>query len=361
MAACLGLGWVVFGSAIQAGEIPLHLVMTDAKWVVHIDMDALKKTELYRYLQENGQATGIFNLSFSIAKDEFKMDFTRCESLTFYGKMDDDDESWVGILKMPSAYRHEILGSLDKLAKDEDSPLEKIPENKSWNGFEYDGEIGIYSPKRDLFIIGEADSAEKACQIATGKAPNAPSTLLQGLDAKAGPFVSLACVRGPDEDSPLPDGIDFNLNLSNPMAKAYPNLAEALEAVRFGAITKGTVFVGETTNDFWLNMVLRTTNAASALQLHQTLTNFAALAGTLTATNREWRILLEHLKIVPRGDAVSLSVIHPARVNGKSIYTGVIDAARDKTTPDPAAGDAKAGVKPSDAAASPAKNKKGAP
>ena len=248
--AGLGLILLASGLAVPAGELPQPLVITDAKWVVHVDMDALKKTELYRYLRDNGQATGIFNLSFSIAKDEFKMDFTRCESLTFYGKMDDDDESWVGILKMPPAYRHEILASLERLAKREDSPLEKIPENKSWNGFEYDGEVSVYSPKRDLFIIGEVDAAEKACQIATGKVPNAPSALLRGWDAKGAPFVSFACVRGPDDDSPLPDGIDFNLNLANPLAKAVPNLAQAIDAGQFGAICQGSVFVGETTMIF---------------------------------------------------------------------------------------------------------------
>ena len=106
-------------------------------------------------------------------------------------------------------------------------------------------------------------------------------------------------------------------------------------------------------------MVLRTTNAASARQLHQTLTNFVALAGALTATNPELRILLEHLIIAPQAEAVNLSVIHPTRVNGKSIYAGVIDTARDKTTPAPAPGGSQ--VKPSEPVAPPPNHKKGVP
>jgi hypothetical protein len=349
------------GSENSAGELPRHLVMADAKWVFHIDIEALKRTDLYRYLQVNGQAAGIFNLSFPIAKEEFKMDFTRCESLTFYGKMDDDDEAWVGILKMPPAYRKEILNSLEKLAQNEEGPLEKIPEHKSWNGFDYDDEVSIYSPMRNLFIIGEEDSAEKACQIATGKASNPPSTLLEGWDAKIAPFVSMASVRGPDDESPLPEGLDFSSALSDPRLKAYPSIAPAVQAGQWGAIAKSTLFVGETTNWFWLRMALRTTNAASAVELHQTLTNFVALAETLTATNRELQILLQHLKIVPERDAVNISVMHPTLVNGKSIYAGMIDTSPDKTNPNATADGSKPSANPSDPVIPPPGNKKGAP
>jgi hypothetical protein len=275
--------------------------------------------------------------------------------------MDDDDEAWVGILKMPPAYRKEILGSLEKLAQNEEGPLEKIPEHKSWNGFDYDDEVSIYSPMRDLFIVGEEDSAEKACQIATGKASNPTSALLEGWDAKAAPFVSMACIRGSDDESPLPEGLDFSSALSDPRLKAYPSIAPAVQAGRWGAITKSILFVGETTNWFWLHMILRTTNSASAVELHQTLTNFVALAETLTATNRELQILLQHLKIVPERDAVSISVRHPTLVNGKSIYAGMIDTSPDKANPNAAAGGSKQAASPSDLVIPPPGTKKAPP
>lgn len=312
------------GYPVQGAEVLRRWIIEDAHWLIHLDMDVLKTTDFYRYLVEHGQAKTIFNLSIQSGGQEFKMDFTRCESMTFYGNMGEDEDSWVGLLKLPPPYRQEILTSLEKLSLVDQSPLDKIEENPAWNGFNYDDEIYIYSPTRDLFILGEEDAAEQACGIITGKVSNKAGAIMQDWERKPGNFLAMGFVGKGDGESPLPEGMDFNLTLPESLMAANPLLQKSLESVGFDTIQKGMMFMGETTNRFWMNVMLRTTNAASATQLRQTLANFAALAQTVTATNRQWNSLLRQLKITSSHETVQLTLDHATKLDGKSIYEGWI-------------------------------------
>ncbi len=335
--------------------------MADARWVFHLDMEALAQTDFYRGLVRNGQAKAIFNLAIQAAGEEFKMDFARCESLTFFGGMDDDEDAWAGLLRMPSAYRQEVLAALEKLAAKEDVPLEKVEENPAWHGFSYDDEIYIYSPLRDVFLLGEETATDDAVEIVAGKAANQPSPLVQGWERKPGVFLAMAGQRETDSDSPFPEGFELDAAPYVSLAKMLPALTQAITNAAFGAIEKETLFMGETNHQFWMAIDLKATNAASALQLRQTLTNLAALAQTLTATNRQWHSLASQLKITLAKETVHLTLTHPTQWDNRSLYEGwiTLPATPSRATGAPPAV-APAATPKTNPAAAPG-NKKGAP
>lgn len=316
----LGLWLGISAGSVPAGELPRRGIMEDATWLLHIDMDALKPTDFYQNLVAQGQAKKLFNLAIQSAGQEFKMDFTRCGSMTFFGGMEDDEDAWAGILKMSADYRQELLGSLDKLAAKDNVPLDKIETHPEWHGFDYDGEVYIYSPAVDTVVLGEEDSAEHATELAAGKKKAKSSPLARDWDKHPGAFLSVAAMNTGEGEFEIPEGLEFNPTALKTLMEANPLLAKPLESADWGAIEKGSLLLGEITNQFWLSLDLKTTNATSAVQLHQVLTNVAAFAPALAGTNRTWQSLARQLQITTARDTIHISLKHPTQVDGQSIY-----------------------------------------
>ena len=327
--------WCLAG-AVRGVEMPRELVTSDAQWVLHLDLDALKRTELYRHLQTKGKIGELFQFGLEVDGEQLKLDFTRCQSATFFGGMDDDDEAWVGLVGLPASYRQEVLKSLEKLARKEDGPVERIEENKSWNGFSLDEEVYVYSPRRELLIFGEPDSAEHACTVAARKETNPPARVLDGWDRKSAAFLSLAQRRGDDEDGGLPESMGVFFSLPDALTQAAPGLGDSLPDLLSSASRGMRLSVGEQTNVFWVRLALACTNSAGAVQLHRSLTNLAALATARNTTNAILERVLRRLEIARDGAEVRVFASHPTQVNGRSIYEGVLDSAPSESKTEPA-------------------------
>ena len=317
VAGLLGSGLTHLGG----GSVPRNLIQPDAKWMLHLDVEALRKTELYQYLDQKHQLTNIFECSIAFDEENFDLDIARCDSLTCSGTtLEFDDGEASGLIRLPAAYRSEVLNSLDKLTKGEDAPLKAMAEKKAWHGYQMEDEVCIYSPKNDLLVFGSQSNADQIAKLAVGKGATQGPRFLANLPVKAGPFLLLAYDGDGQDLSQTP--IAFNLNVSLPpgATNAITNLMEFVQAQVFQRVEGGSLVLGESTNWLWASLSLKAKSPADATQARQALDRVLGFIKLLPTTNTYRATILRGITITARQRLVNLSFAQPTKLDGRGIY-----------------------------------------
>ncbi len=315
------------GSRILAGPVPKNLALPETKWVLHLDMDALRKTDLYQYLIQKDQLKNLLHFSLSINDQDLKLDFSRCHSLTAYGTdLDFESEGVVGMIQMPADYRQEMLDTLAKLAKAESSTLQPSQGKKAWNGYTLDEELHIYSPTRDLFVFGAEQITWKTCTLAAGKGATRVPDCLADFPAKLEPFIYIAYAGEIKEDAQLPFDLNFNLELPQGATNTVGDLGEFLQLEVFSKIDRASFHLGEATNQLWSSLVLKTRTSETARQIQKALKPITSLTRLIQATNQPLQKFMQCLAVTTNKNLVIMAISHPTLLDGRNLYE-VIEAA----------------------------------
>jgi hypothetical protein len=277
-------GAVLVACAACAGPLQKEQVAADAKWVIHVDVDNFKETQL-------GQFIGDEILERHLAKPRrelerqfnLRFDWRQVHSLTAYGAEFNGRSGANGVLLIYSSFDFaEALDQVrDKLAAQlagADPPLRKI-----------EGEAGpLYSLKDEvfgaalpgkLFVISKSkNDLEKARQVVSGKAANLASmkTFTTYPDAPKAFFI--LGVAEAFTQAPLP-----------PQAKVLKS-AEG-----------GRVIMGEKDENCFVNLALNAKDREAAAQIQQVAQGLVALAALSQTEDKD----LQQLQVLAKGTKIN--------------------------------------------------------
>jgi len=284
---------------------------------VHLDLEAMKKTELYRYLTAQNKMADVFNCSLAVDDDKLDLDFTRCHSVTFYGtNLDFSEDSWIGIVKLPNTYRQEILKKLEQFAHQDGGTFRPIKGEETWHGFTLDDVVDIYNPRRDTFVAGKGKLAHQVGKLAADQASTQAPEFIHELAGRPAPFLSVAFSGSLTNLEALP----LKLNPTEGATNSYGDLTRWIQLGALQSLKGGSLVVGETTNYLWGCLTVPTQTPESARQMQTALSLILTQSGLLSGGNKNAQNLLENLKVTTDKNALKLSFALPVKTGNQSLY-----------------------------------------
>ena len=273
-----------------AGPVQRSQVAADAKWLLHLDADAFKRTAL------GGQfMTDVLDVKSAKAKEDLKagldfvLDWRQIHSITAYGSQHSQHGDPKGIL----------LIQTDMLVQPalERAIAKNIP-NLRVERFEYtpaplyqlNGDPWVAFQPGGLVVLSKArESVEKALAVFSGERANLTSTTtFEGYPAAPFSFFMLGVAEGLGQDVNLP-----------------PNAAVLKKA------EGGRLVIGEKGDRVALRLEVKTASAEVAQQIQQVLQGLLAL-GALSADQKpDLAALVQGASVAQNGAMVSVGVELP--------------------------------------------------
>lgn len=269
-------GWCSLGA--QAGTLPRDQVAADAKWLFHLDVDALVGTELGKFFAREfidpqaAKVAGNLRRSFGI-----EFDWRQIHAITAYGLDFREPEKANGVLLVRSdldvpAALEQVLEKLAAAGGGGDAaPLRKVQDTPfpifCFQDSIYGAPVG---KDKDLFAVARSVSQlEKAARVIEGKAPNiASSDRLPLRPGQPAGFLTVAIADAAAAGAGLP-----------PQARVLKE-ARGLQLI-----------AGEKADKVFINAALDAKDAEVAEQLQQTLLGAIALAKLSDVDNKDLKDL----------------------------------------------------------------------
>jgi hypothetical protein len=274
---------------VFAGPFDKALVASDAKWVVHLDIEAFRASKLGSHL-----VTGILQPKLEATpfgkKSNLSINLTNIASLTAYGPTFEKDGEGVLVLKTSADVKKDLdtLVGMASLSGDEDKKIT----------MEQHSPFAIYKLKDDMMVTPLAGGTvvaaksrkqlDRALEIVAGKG----ETLAKADAFKTFPdvpksFFFLGMAQGLNDDVKIP-------------AQAQV-LREA---------DGGRLVMGENEKNIFLNLVFRGKSEESTTKIQQVLQGIVALV-SMTQQNAEVTELANSAKISGDGKNVSVTLQFP--------------------------------------------------
>jgi hypothetical protein len=288
------LAYAFTATALQARPLSKQQVSSDAKWLLHLDLDGFRETKvggflskevLQKKLQKQANMLGSqFNLKSQI-------DLQKIRSITAYGF--DYESKNNGVLLIHAG--QDVQTILDGLVPaDGDNkgapaiPLKKLQES-STPMYSLNGELFASVHSQELLLLGKSkEQIEKAAQVLGGKAPNLTSN----------------------------DAFAAFQNVPNTFF--FLAIAEALNAKSIGGQAKvlqmaegGRLVLGEHGEKLFLNLALRAKSAEVTTQIQQIVQGTIALAALSQTDNEDIAALAQSIKVSTKENVVSIGLEYP--------------------------------------------------
>jgi hypothetical protein len=276
-----------------AGPLQKEQVSAEAKWLVHLDVDKFRDTEIGRYVGRELLDPKLAKPSSDISKQfGIEVDWRKIHSITVYGSdLKGHPEANAVVLVQSSLDLAKSLDAvIDKLTESGDakSGLKKIETDQGPLYRIHHEAFGAGLPG-GLFLLSKTqEPLEKARSVLAGKSPNLTATKTFGAfpDATKG-FLVLG-VSDAFANMPLPDP-----------AKALKN-AEG-----------GQIVAGEKAGNLFLNLALNATDAEAATQMQQVFQGLMALALLNKSENKDLQQVTQATKITSNDKRVNVSLELP--------------------------------------------------
>lgn len=266
-------------------------ISSDAKWVLHLDVDALRKTKLgARALQ---LANTKYRAALSDAGLNFNTDFDKLANITAYGtEFKQGDPEGVLILKSRSDLKTDLdaLMGLSALSGDESKKILKTTE----------GDVQNYSVGNDMH--GSLVSSDT---LVLGKTKTLLST---GKEALAGKGSNLSTAQTFKEFAPTGDGYFFMVLAQGFGSSAsVPPQAQILREAEGGAIV-----IGEKEDKLFMNLTLKGKNAEVITQMQQVVQGLMALASLSEEAPPELKELIRGANVSTKEQILNVSLSFPS-------------------------------------------------
>jgi hypothetical protein len=285
-AACLGL--VALGSF--AGPFDPAKVAADAKWVIHLDVDAFRKTAVGRHITEKVLKPKLENNE-QIKKLNLSLNLDNISGLTAYGPEFDKNGEGVLVLSTSADVKKDLdtLVGMAAVSGNENKDVAMLQEKP----------FALYSFKDQVFLapnVGKSvlvaksrDQLELAREVVLGKKDNlTKATTLRDYPA-------------------MPDRAFFVA-----MAEGFNDAAEIPPQAQVLRETKGgRVVLGETDENLFLNVVFKTKDEQASTKIQQVLQGLVALV-SLSQPDKEITDLASGSRISSAGKTVSVDLKFPA-------------------------------------------------
>ncbi len=283
-------GAVAAAACLTAAPLVKSEIAKDAKWLAHVDMEALMKSSF--------SDMGVAKLKEAVesaqeGKVSIDVDLVLAEikSLTAYGANFSDTAATESVLILKTGDRLQAIFE-GLLAHQEmegtESPLTRL-DDKPYQTFLLEGELYLSFPNKNYAIAGKNfERIEKAYAVIAGEAEN-----LNDLDQKlvlnedAGFFLMMTA-RGIDS------------------LKNVPPQARMLQKTKGGQLS-----IGENDGEFRANVILTTEGPKVSMQLAQIVKGLLALASFTQVENQSMMEVVDSVDVQQGDDFVSLDFRYP--------------------------------------------------
>lgn len=282
-------------NATHASPLQKDLVPSDAKWLIHVDLDQFRKTEVGQFVAKEVIEKQIAPQQAELKKSfNFDFDWTKINSLTAFGsdyKMQPDAN---GVLLIKTSLKPQLildalLGQQTLVAKDSEGLIKKLS----------DGPGTTYAIKDNFFVSVLRDDVlmlaksrpllDKANKVIEGKSANlSTSEAFAGFPTAPKAFFFLGVAEGFNENMALP-----------PQAKVL-QMADG-----------GRLVLGENASKLFLNLMLKTKTTEASQQIQQVLQGLVALATLSQSQNPEVMQLAQSLNVKSEKQFVTLGLEYP--------------------------------------------------
>ena len=276
------------GTALAA-PVDRSKVAQDAKWVLHLDFDAFRKTAVGGQLTEKVLQPKLAEVEAKM-KFDLSLDFKNISSLTAYGPSFQKDTDGVLILTTTGDVKKDLdtLVGMEALTDGEEADVTMV-QQKPYLLYSLKGVFIAPSVGGSVLVAKSKEQIERGRDVIEGKAASlAKSALFRDYPDVSDTFFFLGMAEG------------FNA------ARNIPPQAQVLRETEGGRLV-----LGENDKNLFVNLVFKGKNEESSLKIQQILQGLCALA-SLSQQNKDLTELLSQTKIASSGRNVSVDVRFPA-------------------------------------------------
>ncbi len=283
------------GLSPQARTLQKANVAADAKWLIHVDLDNFRATQIGQFFDRE-----LIEKKWNEAKGSLKqmldldLDWSQFQSLTAYGTDFEGAKQGRGVLLIridPKAYES-LSAKIDRM-------IQMAPEGSGFiakakdaaNVYTLHGQMCFALPKDGLVVLGKSrHSVDQALEVISGDAANL---------AKSDAFADFPPV--PNAFFFLASAVGFNGNAH------LPPQAQVLQQADGGRLV-----LGEKNDNLFLNVSLRAKTSEVCQQIQQIVQGMIALV-TISQQQQKPEImqLIQSVKVSSSDKQVTLAVEYP--------------------------------------------------
>jgi hypothetical protein len=285
-------------TTIHADPLSKKAVSADAKWLVHLDLDNLRKAKIGEFLTKE-VLEKLVEAKLSALKAQAKLDvdvdLKKIASITAYGTdlQKNPDANAVLLIRTGHNIEKVIDGVIQALAgqiPDESKrPIKKLQQEPVVM-YSVGGELFAAIQGNDLLILSKSRSQiDKARTVLAGATANiATSSAFSGYPALENSFFFLGIAEA------------FNENSGIPAQAKVLQMADG-----------GRVVLGEKADRLFLNLALRAKTPELTSQIQQILQGLVALASLSQSENQDLQQLTQSMKVASDKNLVTVNVEFP--------------------------------------------------
>lgn len=293
----LALGIALFGGSAAAAPFNENRVSKDARWIAHIDMEALSRSELGQFGLAQAKAA-LDRANESMVSVDTDLVLAEIKSITAYGTDLENDPQNNSVLVVEGGEKLQLIvdgliANMEASAEgeaSEDPPFKRI-DDRAFPSYLFGNEVYLaYPAKRLLMVSKDFGRIEQAYAAYSGKAPNLSKAAESVVLNREPGFFFLATASG------------FS------GMKNVPQQARILQKT-----TGGQISFGEIAGEFRANLVLGTTGAEVSDQLSRILQGMIALASFATVEDQGLADLTQRMTVSQADRSVSIDLLYPTK------------------------------------------------
>jgi hypothetical protein len=243
-------------TATIAGPLNRNLVPENAKWVLHLDGEAFRKTQIGAALVDEKLESHVTKAERD-TKQDFNFSFKTVTSVTAFGtRIGEGEEEGVLVLQTPADLRADLskLIALKEAGTSGEPPVSKLADGGG-DVYLLGKEIYLMAGKGDVWLLGKhKPSVEAARKVITGASPALAKADFLDFPKIENSFFFLAAADTGSAGARLP---------------AQAKILQSAEA--------GRIVIGESGDKLFVNFALKAKDAETLNQIGEVLRGLKAL------------------------------------------------------------------------------------
>lgn len=268
-----------FNIVLTAAPLQRETISSEAKWLMHLDLDNLRETRIGKHLFNDvlqkivAKPLADFNQKLNL-----DLDINKLQSLTAYGESFQGKPEASGVLLIRTGLKVDqllrtVLAQQTNLAPQMNIGALELVQKEPFELFSIEGGLFL-APWRSMLLVAQSQQQlGKALHVINGKRPNLKSSkAFSDFPASAQAFFFLVVAEGFNPDPMMPAGKQQTNDPFNKLAKNLPPQAKILQMA-----DSGRVVLGEKTDNVFVQLALKAKTSESATQIQQVLQGLTAL------------------------------------------------------------------------------------
>ena len=271
-----------------AEPLDLATVAPDSKWLIHLDLDELRKTKVGTHFLKNFVEPKI-KYSEKMQKMNFSISTENISSISAYGPAFEKDGDGVMLIRTTADVKKD-LDTLAGLSSLSGGQIFSLTHLKPFPLYSFKSNLFVANIENTLVVAKSKEQIENARQLLLGKSDSlAQSQSFAGYPETSNTFFFLGMAEG------------FNENAN------IPPQAQVLKEARGGRLA-----MGENGDHLFVNLVFKGKSEESALKIQQVFQGIVALV-SLSQENKDLTELAQAARIASEDNNVTINLQFPVQ------------------------------------------------